>query len=290
MPNLAGRVALVTGASSGLGKETARVLAVKGAQVVLAVRNVEKGEKIRQEILAQQDSANVLVRELDLAQLSSVEHFSNSFLEEFTQLDFLINNAGAVMCPYAQTSEGFELQMGTNHFGHFALTGRLIPLLKSTAQSRITMVASISHHAGNIDLNDIHWAKRKYNSSKAYGDSKLANLYFAYEFTRRFGSDLNAPTITSAHPGWTDTASQPETGFMSVIGKYISQDVSIGALPTLRAAVDINAVSGDYFGPSKFFGLHGSPVKITSSKRSHDEGIANALWELSEQETGVSFT
>ena len=289
MPDLAGRVALVTGASSGLGKEAARVLAQKGAQVILAVRNIEKGSQVLAE-LEQQTQGNLTLRQLDLAEQCSIARFCDTLLAEFSQLNVLINNAGAVMCPYAQTADGFEMQMGTNHLGHFALTGRLLPLLKQTPDARITMVASISHHAGNIDLDDLNWTTRQYNSSKAYGDSKLANLYFAYEFARRFADDPSAPIITAAHPGWTDTASQPETGWMSVIGKLLAQDVAVGALPILRAAVDSDAQAGDYFGPSKFFGLHGSPVKIDSSKRSQDEAIAAALWAKSETLTGMTIS
>lgn len=289
IPDQKGRVVVITGASSGLGKEAARVLARKNATIVMAVRNVKKGENAANEIYRDNPNAGILVRELNLASLISVKQFAEDFIVHHERLDILINNAGVMICPYSKTEEGFEIQIGTNHLGHFALTGHLIPLLRKTNGSRLVITSSLNHRAGNIDFSDLHWEKRKYKTMQAYADSKIANLYFTYHLARKYQNDANAPKVTVAHPGWTSTELQRHSGMAGFLNRFFAQDLEHGVLPTLRAAVDPNAESGDYFGPSRFFELHGPPTRVTSSKRSHDREAAQKLWDISENLTGVTF-
>ena len=230
IPDLNGRTAIVTGSTSGLGRETARVLAAKGAWVTLAVRNTAKGGDVAGKIREQHAGADVAVLALDLADLSSVKAFAAAFLKAHNRLDLLINNAGVMMCPYSKTADGFEIQMGTNHLGHFALTGLLLPLMKKTEASRLVVVASLAHRMGDIDLSDLNWERRRYNTSRAYGDSKLANLLFAYELARRLESDGNTPRVTAAHPGWTATELQRHSGMMGFLNTFFAQGPDMGAL------------------------------------------------------------
>lgn len=288
IPNQQGRTIIITGASSGLGKEAVRVLAHKNARLIMAVRNTEKGEKVRQTILQENAQANIEVRALDLSSLTSVKAFAKSFLKEYDQLDVLINNAGVMMCPYSETEDGFEIQMGTNHFGHFALTGLLMPLLTSTPDSRIVATSSIAHRTGDIQFDDIHWKTRSYDTGDAYSDSKLANLYFTYELARKLEGKKGAPMVTCAHPGWTKTDLDRHSGMARFLG-FMAQPVEMGTLPTLRAAFDPKAATMDYFGPSRFMQARGYPAKVASNKKSMEKAPASKLWKLSETLTGVSF-
>jgi NAD(P)-dependent dehydrogenase (short-subunit alcohol dehydrogenase family) len=192
-------------------------------------------------------------------------------------------------CPFSKTEDGFEIQMGTNHLGHFALTGLLMPLLKKTKGARIVATSSIAHRQGNIDFEDINWEKRKYDTAKAYGDSKLANLYFAYELARKLKDDPSAPLVTAAHPGWTSTELQRHNLFFKVLNPFFAQNVAGGILPTLRAATDKNAKPGDYFGPSGFQELKGAPIVVKSNEMSYNEANAKRLWDISEQMTRIQF-
>jgi len=289
IPDQTGKVIIVTGTTSGLGKEIARVLASKHASVIMAIRNIIKGERVLNEIKDEFPGSNLLIQELDLASLESIRNFSENILKEFTHIDVLINNAGIMMCPYSKTKDGFEIQMGTNHLGHFALTGYLMPLLKSTIGSCVVATSSMIHRMGNIDFSDFNWEKRKYNSIQAYSDSKLANLYFTYELTRKFKGNPDNPKVTAAHPGWTGTDLQRHSGVMKFMNTIFSQGTDTGVLPTLRAAFDPHAESGDYFGPSQFFGMHGPPVTVKSNKRSYDEQAARKLWEISVKLTAVKY-
>jgi len=194
-----------------------------------------------------------------------------------------------MMCPHSKTVDGFEIQMATNHWGHFALTGYLLPLLRKTKNSRVVVLSSLGHKMGQLDFSDLNWEKRKYNTNRAYADSKLANLYFAYHLARKFEQDENAPTVTMAHPGWTKTELQRHSGVISLLNNFFSQGIDMGTLPTLRAAIDEKAKSGDYFGPSKFFEMHGCPIKVKSNKLSQDMDAASQLWKQSEDITGVSY-
>lgn len=289
IPDLMGKVIIVTGATSGLGKEATKILSEKNATVIMAVRNTKKAEPIVQEIRKQHSNAQTDIREMDLSSLASVKLFAEGVLKDYDRLDVLINNAGIMACPFDKTQDGFEIQMGTNHLGHFALTGLLMPLLEKTENARIVATSSIGHRMGNIDFNDINWEKRKYSPAQAYSDSKLANLYFAYELAEKLNQEKKDIKVTAAHPGWTRTDLQKHTWYMRMLNPLFSQGPDQGVLPTLRAAFDSNAKSGDYFGPSRFFEMHGSPVVVKSNERSHNAEAAKKLWEISENLTNVKY-
>ena len=284
-----GKVAVVTGSSSGIGFEAARALADKNAEVIIAVRNKNKGEKAIQKIMEQNKNANVKLMLLDLASLKSVKSFSEEFKQKYNRLDLLINNAGVMIPPYSKTEDGFELQFGTNHLGHFALTGLLLNMIKKTPNSRIVNVSSSAHKYGNINFDDLNWEKRKYTPWKAYGDSKIANLYFTYELKDRLSGNDSNTKVTAAHPGWTATDLQRYAGYMHFLNKIFAMPAKQGALPTLRAATDENAESGDYFGPDGFMEIKGYPAKVKSNELSHNKAIAEKLWEVSEELTKVKY-
>lgn len=283
-----GRVVIVTGASSGIGYETARVLASKKADVIMAVRDLQKGKSAEEKIKTEYAGAHTRVMEIDLASLKSVASYTAAFRKHFERLDLLINNAGVMIPPYSKTADGFELQFGTNHLGHFALTAGLFGLMKATPGSRIVTVSSTAHRYGNLDFEDLNWEKRKYIAWKAYGDSKIANLYFTYELSRRLNTRDNGPVITAAHPGWTATGLQRHSGILSALN-FLAQSPAMGALPILYAAVAGDVKSGDYYGPSGFMETRGYPKKVISNALSRDEAIAGRLWEVSEALTGVGF-
>ena len=289
IPSQKSRVAIVTGSSSGIGYETARVLANKQASVIIAVRNLDKGNKALAKIRQQYPDADLKVMELDLANLAAVKNFTENFKQNYSHLDLLINNAGVMIPPYTKTVDGFELQFGTNHLGHFALTGQLLSLLLGTKGSRIVNVSSGAHAMGKIDLDDLPWEKRSYAPWKAYGDSKLANLYFTYELDRQLKAHNLETLVTASHPGWTATELQRETPFMEYLNGFFAQNITMGALPTLRAAIEPGLQGAEYFGPKGFMEMRGYPVKVKSNELSQDQAIAKKLWEASEKLTGVKF-
>ena len=285
-----GRIVIVTGSSSGIGYETARVLANKQASVIIAVRNLDKGNKALAKIIQQNKDADVQVMELDLANLASVKNFAENFQKNYSRLDLLINNAGVMIPPYAKTTDGFELQFGTNHLGHFALTGQLLKLLISTQGSRIVNVSSGAHNFGKIDFDDLNWEKRNYAQWTAYGDSKLANLYFTYELDRKLKEQGINTLVTASHPGWTATELQRTAGdVMKYLNGIFAQNITMGALPTLRAAIEEGLKGAEYFGPNGFMEIGGYPVKVESNELSKDRAIAQKLWLVSEKLTGVKF-
>lgn len=289
IPNLTGKTVIVTGSSSGIGYEAARVIANKNATVILAVRNMEKGNTAANKIRAQKESADVRIMELDLSNLQSVTDFATKYKSEFGKLHLLINNAGVMIPPYSKTSDGFELQFGTNHLGHFALTGQLIDLLNNTPNSRIINVASAAHKYGNLNFEDLNWEKRKYKAWRAYGDSKISNLYFTYELQRKLDASGSKVKTTAAHPGWTATDLQRHSGLFEFLNGFFAMKTEQGTLPTLRAAFDEKALGGDYFGPDGWQEWKGYPVKVDSSKLSQDEEIAKKLWNVSEELTNVKY-
>lgn len=289
IPNQKGRVAIVTGSSSGIGFEAARVLAGKGATVVIAVRNLDKGKAAAEKIDKEFQEADLHVLQLDLANLESIKTFADTFRNEYPQLDLLINNAGVMVPPYSKTKDGFELQFGTNHLGHFALTGRLIDLSINTKDARIVNVSSGAHKYGKIDFDDINWEKRQYSAWKAYGTSKIANLYFTYELDRKLKEKGLHVITTAAHPGWTATELQRNSGLAGFLNNFFAQEVRMGALPTLRAAFDHEAKGGEYFGPDGIMEMRGNPVRVESNDLSRDKEIAEKLWNVSEELTGVKF-
>jgi NAD(P)-dependent dehydrogenase (short-subunit alcohol dehydrogenase family) len=286
LPDLSGRTAVVTGANTGLGYETATALAAKGAQVVLAVRNLDKGKAAADLIARARPGAEVSVQELDLTSLSSIADAAAELRSRHHHLDLLINNAGVMMTPRSTTKDGFELQLGTNHLGHFALTGRLMELLLATPLSRVVTVSSLGHRFGRIRFDDLQ-SERRYRRIGAYGQSKLANLLFTYELQRRLsGTDS---TAVAAHPGGSSSElSRYLPRVMQLAFRPLEQSTEMGALPTLRAATDPGA-SGDYYGPGGFAELRGYPEAVASSARSHDVDVARRLWSVSEELTGVTY-
>lgn len=284
-----GRVVIVTGSSSGIGYEAARVLANKNAEVIIAVRNQQKGDKAVEKIKSQNQNTKVKIMLLDLASLKSVNKFADEFKQQYSRLDLLINNAGVMIPPYSKTEDGFELQIGTNHLGHFALTAQLMKLIIKTENSRIVNVSSAAHKYGNINFDDLNWEKRKYKAWTSYGDSKIANLYFTYELKDRLSKTNSKTIVTAAHPGWTATDLQRHSGLFDFMNGFFAMKADQGALPTLRAATDENAQSGYYYGPDGWQEWKGFPVKVNSNKLSQDKEIAKKLWNISEELTNVKF-
>jgi len=287
IPDQTSKIIIITGATSGLGKQATKVLAGKNATIIMAVRNIKKAETVASEIKGESPDAKLDIRQLDLGSLNSIKTFATSFLKSYDKLDILINNAGVMACPYSKTEDGFEIQMGTNHFGPFALTGLLFDLLKKTPNSRIVSTSSFAHLQGNIDFADINWETRDYNTTKAYADSKIANLYFIYELAKKCQN--GHPLVTACHPGWTKTELDRYSGITEFLGNIFAQKVEMGTLPTLRAAFDVDAKPGDFFGPNGWFGIRGYPVKVQSNKLSHNEELTKKLWEVSQQQTGISY-
>ena len=288
IPDQSGRVVIVTGANSGIGYEAAKVLAEKNAEVILAVRSQTKGEIAKSTMLSDAPQAKVEVMLLDLANLKSVSEFSAAFKAKYKSLDILINNAGIMIPPYGKTVDGFESQFGTNHLGHFALTAQLFELLKITANSRIVNVSSTAHNMGNINFDDLGWESRKYTAWKAYGDSKIANLYFTYALAQSIkdaGLDI---MVTAAHPGYAATGLQKGI-FLKILNTLVAQSGFMGAMPTLMAAIDPEGKGGNFYGPSGFAQQRGYPKRVFSNKLSHDENIAQKLWGVSEELTGLKF-
>ena len=289
MLDQSGKVAIVTGAGSGLGFETVRALAGKNAKVVMAVRNTAKGREAAARIKKECPRADVDVMELDLADLSSVRKFVQDFTKRFSRLDLLINNAGVMVPPYGKTVDGFELQFGTNHLGHFALTVLLIDMLKKVSGSRIVTVSSGAHAFGMLDFDDLNWEKRRYNAWQAYGDSKLANLYFTRELQRRLDEEGSDVLAVAAHPGWAATELQRHQWWVRLLNNFFAQPAGMGALPTLYAATAPDVHGSEYFGPDGKGQMRGYPVKVQSSKRSSDMVVASRLWEVSEEMTGIKW-
>ncbi len=285
-----GRVAIVTGSSSGIGFETARVLAAKNATVIIAVRNLDKGQSALGNIKATQSEADVKVMELDLASLESVRKFAEEFCKDFSRLDLLINNAGVMMPPYSKTADGFELQFGTNHLGHFALTGLLLELILRTEHSRIITVSSAAHKSGKLDFDDLNWETRKYKKMQTYGDSKIANLYFTYALQEQLEKAGSKTIAVASHPGWTGTDLQRHVGLLSFLNRFFSQSIEMGALPTLYAATAPDVKGNDYYGPSGKMEMKGYPKKVESNELSHDMDIAKKLWIVSEEMTGIKYS
>ena len=290
IPDQTGRVVIVTGANSGIGFETARCLADKGAHVILACRSQQRGQDAVDRIQANNPAGKAELMSLDLSSLESVKAFAEAFHVRFERLDLLINNAGVMMPPKSQTAEGFELQIGTNHFGHYALTGQLLPLLEATEGSRVVTVASNMHKAGKLDLDDLHYERRAYRKMAAYGQSKLANLLFTYELSRRLQTSSSKVLAVAAHPGWTHSnLTQHMFKIADWAGSVMAQTPLQGAWPTLMAAVVEDAQSAQYFGPSGLGEMKGHPRVVASNSRSHDTGVAARLWDVSEEATGVVF-
>jgi NAD(P)-dependent dehydrogenase (short-subunit alcohol dehydrogenase family) len=290
VPEQAGRIAVVTGANSGIGFEAARVLAERGATVVLACRSQERA-KSAVERIRPRDGAQVATVRLDLASLASVRQAAKDLHERYERLDLLINNAGLMMPPYGRTEDGFELQFGTNHLGHFALTGLLLDLMLAVPKSRVVTVSSNGHRMGRIDFGNLQW-ERGYNRAGSYGRSKLANLLFTYELQRRLAAAGAATEALAAHPGTSRTElTRNLPPWMRLPAMVMPmQPSAMGAVPMLRAATDPHAHGGEYYGPARLGEWIGPAKLVRSSARSHDEEVARRLWEESEKLTGVTYT
>ena len=292
VPDMVGRVAVVTGANTGIGFETARVLARRGARVVLACRSVARGREAAERIADSPAGAPEVV-ELDLGSLASVSRAAEQLRDSHPRVDLLINNAGVMDVPYGTTEDGFERHLGINHLGHFALTGLLLPQLVSVPGSRVIVLGSIVHTRGRIDFDDLAFAQ-DYKPSRGYARSKLANLLFAFELQRRLAAAGVGTAALAAHPGVSATdldRYEPVwvrllTGLLKPV---VFQSAAMGALPTLRAATDPAAAGGAYYGPDGRKGFKGHPVLVPAADAAHDPQVARRLWEESERLTGVSF-
>ncbi len=279
---MTGRNVIVTGANSGIGRAAASALAGAGARVVLAVRNIDKGEAAAASMPGQTE-----VSQLDLASLASVREFAAAWDDE---LDLLINNAGVMVPPLGRTAEGFELQFGTNHLGHFALTN----LLLEHISGRVVTVSSGAHRIGSIDFDDLNWERKPYRASRAYGQSKLANLLFTAELQRRLTAAGSRVLATAAHPGYAATNLQFHSGrrtldLLSIVGnRLLAQDEEAGALPTLYAAV-AEMPGGSFAGPDGLMEMRGKPKRVGRSQAARDTTAARRLWDASEELTGVRF-
>ena len=294
VPSQAGRIAIVTGANTGLGFETTVGLAGKGMQVVMACRNLEKAEKARADILEQIPDADLQVMQLDLGKLSSVRSFAEEFRKKCEKLDLLINNAGVAVPPYAATDDGFESQFGVNHLAHFLLTKLLIDMIPDSAESRVVSLSSLAHKKGRINFDDLQ-SQNKYSRAHAYAQSKLACLMFADELQRRLQANGKKILSTSAHPGAspTELARHVPSAVYAVarvtVLPFITHSAANGALPTLMAALSSDLEGGEYCGPQGFTGFKGKPGIARKADQVLDEAVAARLWQVSEELTGCSF-
>ncbi|MEB2774208.1 oxidoreductase [Algoriphagus sp. D3-2-R+10] len=292
-PSQKGKIAIVTGANSGLGYETALGLAKKEAKVILASRNLSKAQRAMDQILKQVPSADLEIILIDLTSLKSVEKFVGEFSAKYDRLDLLIENAGIMIPPLTITQEGFESQFGVNYLAHFHLTNLLFPIIKKTKSARIVTLGSMTHKNGEIDFGNLS-AEKSYSKWNFYAQSKLACMMFAYELQRRIDSAGIPAMALSAHPGLSNTNLGfflPTIGraLLSPITYLFGQDSKHGAMPILRAALDPEAKGGEYYGPSGFSEIKGPPVIVKSSSRSHDLLVSTKLWSVSEKMTSRDF-
>lgn len=289
IPSLHGTTALVTGANSGIGFQTARILAQRGAHVVLACRNPHKSNHAADLILAQHPKASVATLPLDLADLNSIAACADQFCQHHHQLHLLVLNAGIMMPPYTLTKQGYESQFATNHLGHYALTGHLIDLLTATKKARVTTVASNAARVATINFDDPNYRTRRYQKWGAYCQSKLANLMFTVEFQRRCQHHQLDVTATAAHPGWSATNLQEHDVLVRYLAPRMAMTAEQGAYPTLRAATEPYAQPAAYYGPPGFFSLRGNPVPINITPLALAPQPASKLWDLSATLTGVNY-
>ena len=294
IPDQAGRVAVVTGANSGLGLVTARELARAGARVVATARDEQKGESLRTLIAADVPDADLDVRTLDLASLESVRAFAAAVAADHGHVDVLVNNAGVMMPPRGETADGFELQFGTNHLGHFALTGLLLDALAAGAASRVVTLSSLEHKPGKLDFDDLQ-SESDYSPRGAYQRSKFANAVFGLELDRRLRASGLPVISVLAHPGYSATNLQstgptgPMKALLAVGNKLLAQSADQGALPQLYAATAPDVEGGEFIGPGGFMEARGHPTVVNPVGRARDEQTARRLWDVSEELTGVSY-
>ena len=295
IPDLSGKIIIITGANSGIGFEAARELARKGAEVILASRDPIKADQAILRIKEEFPAAKLKFIELNLTSLESIRKFTEEFKSNYNRLDILLNNAGIMMVPEAKTEDGFESQLGTNHLGHFALTGLLIDLLMKSLGARIVNISSNAHLTGEMDFGNLFYEQGGYSPMGAYSRSKLANLLFTYELQRRLDAHGAGTMALAAHPGISATGladhfvNEHIAWLVSGVMKLIFQRAAMGALPGLRAAVDPKARGGEYYGPDGKGERSGYPVIVSSNPASHNLQDAKSLWEVSEDLTGVKY-
>jgi len=296
IPNLNGKIIIVTGGNSGLGYEAVKAFARKNATVIMACRSVEKGEAAKKLILDITSKSHIEVMGLDLTDLDSIRSFVAKFKLNYTKLDILLNNAGIMMVPYGLTKNGFEKQIGTNHLGHYALTGLLLDVLKVTPASRVVNVSSIAHKQGVMDYDNLLYNNGiGYTPMKAYGRSKLSNLLFSYELQRYFETHKIDCISVAAHPGVSDTnlfvhaASKWVMALLKPLFSFMIQPASMGALPEIRACVDKTVKGGEYYGPDGKREMKGFPILVQSTLAAQDKESARKLWEASEKLTQIIY-
>jgi NAD(P)-dependent dehydrogenase (short-subunit alcohol dehydrogenase family) len=298
VPDQRGRTAVVTGANSGIGLEAVKVLAAAGAHVVMACRDPQRAAEAASEVRTAHPRAALEVLPLDLASLASVRDFAKAFADRHPRLDLLINNAGVMAIPRRTTADGFEMQLGTNHLGHFALTGLLLERLLAAPGARVVSVSSTAHRAGRMNFDDLQ-SERRYQRWLAYGQSKLANLLFGFELARRLEAAGKGVVSAACHPGYSATnlqfvgarmdGSRVWELVMTGANQILSQPADMGALPTLYAATAPGVAGGQYFGPDRLFETRGHPKEVAASRAARDPESARRLWEVSEALTGVRY-
>jgi protochlorophyllide reductase len=298
IPDLHGRIAIVTGANSGLGFETTRALAAKGAHVVMACRSLDKGRKALEEIVTSVADASLELVQLDLASLAAVRHFATTFQSSHKHLNILFNNAGVMAIPRTESQDGFEMQFAVNYLAHFALTGLLLPTLLATPQSRIVTLSSVARRSGKVNLDDLNRTK-SYSRWEAYGQSKRADLLFAFELQQRLAAaEVNTISV-AAHPGFASTNLQTTSASTSkarvesiaytLFMPIVAQSQAMGALPELYAGTSSDVHGGELVGPASFGGLRGYPHVETKAQHEYDRSLATRLWERSVELTGVDY-
>lgn len=300
MPDMKGKTAVVTGANSGLGLETSRALAGKGARVIMCCRSEAKADAAMTDIRAKLPNAQLEFVALDLANLASVKQAAAEIAQKAPSLDLLINNAGVMGLPLMHTADGFEMLFGTNHLGHFAFTAQILPLLEKAPAARVVSLASVAHKQGQLPLDDLNFERRSYSKAKAYAQSKLANLSFALELDRRLRSSNSSVISVAAHPGYSATnvfyARDAEVStlrsiwnFLAGFGAYFALSAAQGSLPTLYAASMDDVQGGDYYGPDGLVEFWGYPTKVKPTARAQDTELGRGLWEKSVAMTGIEF-
>lgn len=296
IPDLQGKIIIVTGGNSGLGLASVKALAAKRAEVIMACRSVQRGNEARKLLLKDQPKAKIKVMELDLSNFWSIRMFAGDFKKDYNQLDILLNNAGVMMTPYTQTKDGVELQQSTNYFGHYALTGLLLDMLAATPGSRVVNVSSLAHKTGTMNFKNLLYEKgRGYTPYKAYSRSKLENLLFTFELQRFFVKNKIDCKAVVAHPGvsytnlFNNAAPKWIRAIMRPAVKSFMQPAEMGALPGLRASVDPGVKGAEFFGPNGKMQVKGHPVQVRAAANAYNKENAQQLWDFSERITGVMF-
>ncbi len=288
IPDLSGKTVLITGANSGLGLESTHMLAGRGARVVMACRNPDKGEQARAEVRAAHPEAHLDLMQVDLSDLASVRDFAHAFRQHYQRLDVLMNNAGIMAPPLEHTKDGFEMQLGVNHLAPFALTGLLLDQLESAPDPRIVLISSFAHRMGDIYFDNLN-AEKWYQRWKFYGQSKLANLMHALELDRRLRADGSSIRAVPVHPGYSATGLQRTVAGGGLFNALFAQSQTKGAYPQVFAATSELAESGTYYGPHGFMELWGMPAQAQMRKLAKNEEVARQLWRISEEMTGVYY-